>query len=190
MKVIAAKLAIAIEKLHLMNIVHCDVKPANIIYNKETKRLALVDFGLSLQLDSIDSELLIRNGTPRFMAEEALNGEKYNYTVDWYAYGATLLIMFGGEIAVIKGMKNGIESNGKIYSYEKLDESQKLLVQRCLEPKETRVRSLVDVKGHVYFGKLKLDEYDIEFSRNTSKPKSRKEHKQQITNNLLCCYKK
>ena len=43
---------IAIEKLHLMKTVHCDVKPANIIYNKETKRLALVDFGLSIQLDS------------------------------------------------------------------------------------------------------------------------------------------
>ena len=187
MKVIAAKLAVAIEKLHSMKIVHCDVKPANTIYNKETERLTLVDFGLSIQLDSMDLELSIKNGTPRYMAEEALNREKYNYTVDWYSYGATLLIMFGGEIDVFTETQNGIKRDIKIYSYKNLDESQKLLVQRCLEPKETRVRKLIDIKGHVYFEELKWDQNDIEFRRNTSKPKSRKE---QITNNLLCCYRK
>lgn len=168
MKVIAAKLAIAIEKLHSMKIVHRDVKPANIIYNKKTERLALIDFGCSIQLDPIDTEMSTKNGTPKYMAEEVLNGDNYNYTVDWYSYGATLLIMFGGDITMFSRMQNRKTKNTKIYYYNGLDKHQKSLVQQCLERREKRVKSVADVKSQTYFKELQWDQDGIKFCRNTS----------------------
>jgi len=38
----------ALETLEEHKIVHCDIKPANIIYNPVSKIFTLIDFGLSL----------------------------------------------------------------------------------------------------------------------------------------------
>ena len=81
-----------------LNIVHRDIKPLNIIYNKQTGKLTLIDFGISKQLNSLDEKMHQPCGTALFMAPEITNKGVYDYSVDWFAYGKTLLLLFGGKM--------------------------------------------------------------------------------------------
>ena len=44
---IACLIAMAIDDLHQVNIIHRDINPANIVYDPETSELKLIDFGIS-----------------------------------------------------------------------------------------------------------------------------------------------
>ncbi|XP_078509005.1 membrane-associated tyrosine- and threonine-specific cdc2-inhibitory kinase [Lissotriton helveticus] len=77
-----------LKHLHDRNLVHMDIKPANIfICSKETCKLG--DFGLMLELDRGNlSEA--QEGDPRYMAPELLNGE-YTKAADIFSLGMTIL---------------------------------------------------------------------------------------------------
>ncbi|XP_069507770.1 membrane-associated tyrosine- and threonine-specific cdc2-inhibitory kinase [Ambystoma mexicanum] len=77
-----------LKHLHDRNLVHMDIKPANIfICMQETCKLG--DFGLMLELDKGNlSEA--QEGDPRYMAPELLNGE-YTKAADVFSLGMTIL---------------------------------------------------------------------------------------------------
>ena len=74
--------------LHRRDVVHCDVKPANLHLGADG-RLRILDFGVarsaSLKIDEQGSP-----GTPSYMAPELLNGAAPNAGTDLYAAGVTL----------------------------------------------------------------------------------------------------
>ena len=97
-KFIAAELATAIQLLHDNNIVHCDIKPTNIIIDGDG-HLKLIDFGTAIAMKSLNKPRSKRIGTKGFMAPEISEGN-YNNQIDWYSYGKTLmnlLEIFEGE---------------------------------------------------------------------------------------------
>src|SRR4051812_44846279 len=61
----------ALQYVHEQQIVHRDVKPANLICGSEG--ITLVDFGVATQLDATDAGT-VGIGTPRFMAPEVFAG--------------------------------------------------------------------------------------------------------------------
>lgn len=65
--------------LHKLNIVHRDIKPANILYDPETKKIKLIDFGLSKRLVRRGSliDLWTITGTLYYRAPEMFEGEGY-----------------------------------------------------------------------------------------------------------------
>lgn len=79
----------ALEHAHLHGVVHCDVKPANVLLKGE--RALLTDFGFAkdLALTAItgDQELL---GTPNYMAPEQFRGVRTDHRSDLYGVGAVL----------------------------------------------------------------------------------------------------
>ena len=73
-----------INYLHTRNIIHCDIKPENILISKN--RLYLIDYGCALYCKH--NEFTIGyNGSYYWMAPEVMNNRLYNYKCDIYSFG-------------------------------------------------------------------------------------------------------
>ena len=81
--------------LHLQDIIHRDLKLANLFIDTNTGNICIGDFGLSKKFNSeIKTNSCI--GTPEYMAPELYSGE-YDKSVDIYALGMCILSMFTNE---------------------------------------------------------------------------------------------
>jgi serine/threonine-protein kinase len=85
-----ACVARALEDAHAARVVHCDVKPTNILLSRgEPERAYLIDFGLGRDLDAMPRAGAV-GGTPLYMAPEKLSGRRVDEALcDVYALGAT-----------------------------------------------------------------------------------------------------
>ena len=108
---IALKMAIALDRMHKVGVLHKDVKPANIlIRNSDNWDCVLCDFGIA---DLIDEEGLCKTTqvrTPIYAAPEVykdvVTKEDGNYVeltakADFYALGRTILSLWMGEGAFL-----------------------------------------------------------------------------------------
>ncbi|KAL0217452.1 hypothetical protein RCL1_008033 [Eukaryota sp. TZLM3-RCL] len=79
-----------LRSLHEANIMHRDLKLANILLVNKTRpyRIKLCDFGISKNLENTRGRTFV--GTPGYIAPEVLNGSTYGFSVDYFALGAVL----------------------------------------------------------------------------------------------------
>lgn len=79
-------------------IIHCDLKPANVLIDRENHAHVL-DFGLAKNLELDKPERGEISGTPSYMAPEQASGEsdKIDRRTDVYAFGAMLYEMLTGR---------------------------------------------------------------------------------------------
>ncbi|WP_054112873.1 serine/threonine-protein kinase [Marinagarivorans algicola] len=87
---IGLKVAEALAFAHQHKIVHCDIKPGNIIYNRETFDVKVTDFGIAKWLDAAHTETGEIMGSPLYMAPEQLKGHSVVAQTDIFSLGATL----------------------------------------------------------------------------------------------------
>ncbi|MGV8025606.1 MAG: protein kinase [Anaerolineaceae bacterium] len=86
----------AMHYAHQLGIVHCDLKPGNILINKHGEFL-VTDFGVARMVDASTSTM-VGIGTPAYMAPELIKGEDPTPQTDIYALGVILYEMLtGGE---------------------------------------------------------------------------------------------
>ncbi len=98
---IATQLSEAIAYMHCQKpaIVHCDIKPANILFDIVTRNIKLCDMGLS-KLKSHHTALTsacqgLAGGTPYYMAPECvLDGRNTSRSTDMWSVGITLTELF------------------------------------------------------------------------------------------------
>jgi serine/threonine-protein kinase len=92
---IASDVLKALEYAHGLGVIHCDVKPSNIMLKGE--RALLTDFGFAkdLALTAITSQGMML-GTPNYMAPEQFQGERGDPRSDLYSVGAALYHMVTG----------------------------------------------------------------------------------------------
>jgi serine/threonine protein kinase len=101
-------IARAVDAVHRRGILHGDIKPHNILIERETDRPLISDFGLA-EFDSVSSDSIGMSiaGTPAYMAPElamaALSGASFDETAssrsvssDVYSLGATLWSVLAG----------------------------------------------------------------------------------------------
>ncbi|WP_428268805.1 serine/threonine-protein kinase PknK [Haliangium sp.] len=95
----------ALEELHEVEMVHCDLKPSNVMVTREG-RLVLMDFGVVSQREPGGDYLgeSHSQGTPAFMAPEQARGEQPTPAADWYAFGVILYQILTGRLPFEGGL--------------------------------------------------------------------------------------
>jgi len=91
----AVQMIKGIEKMHLMNMIHCDIKPYNYLINHKFQ-IKLGDFGLSYRTSIYFPDADTMVGTPLWMAPEIMNNGLYTQKVDIYSFGMTLWAIING----------------------------------------------------------------------------------------------
>ena len=92
-------IAAGLDHAHGLGIVHRDVKPANVLLEKDDTPV-LADFGLAklLQGSSLKSMTGVTTGTPAYMAPEQVTGTKVGPAADRYALASIAYEMLTGVI--------------------------------------------------------------------------------------------
>jgi serine/threonine protein kinase len=99
LRICLVQMAEALRELRKQRIVHCDIKPSNILLRRLDNSPVLVDFGVALDLSqSIEDFNLF--GTPYYMAPEALRRGKPHYAWDAYSLGVTAAALLAVRIQV------------------------------------------------------------------------------------------
>ncbi|XP_060583592.1 cAMP-dependent protein kinase catalytic subunit PRKX-like isoform X1 [Ruditapes philippinarum] len=88
----ASEIVSALEYLHSRSIVYRDLKPENLLLDRDG-HLKITDFGFAKKL--LDRTWTLC-GTPEYLAPEIIQSKGYNKAVDWWALGILLFEMIVG----------------------------------------------------------------------------------------------
>ncbi|MDE2234691.1 MAG: CHASE2 domain-containing protein [Gammaproteobacteria bacterium] len=95
---IGAKAAEALDYADRQNVVHRDVKPANIMYERDTATVKITDFGIARITDSSRTKTGTVLGTPSYMSPEQLAGRKVDGRSDLFSLGVTIYQLLTGKL--------------------------------------------------------------------------------------------
>jgi eukaryotic-like serine/threonine-protein kinase len=95
---IVARVADALGYAHRQNVVHRDVKPANIMYEPESDVLKVTDFGIARITDSSKTKTGMVLGTPSYMSPEQLQGKKIDGRSDLFSLAVSLYQLACGKL--------------------------------------------------------------------------------------------
>jgi serine/threonine-protein kinase len=93
---LAVQTARGLAAAHEELIVHCDIKPANLLITRDDT-VKILDFGLARLLKHGAFDAGIRVGTPLYMSPEQLRGDPVDQRTDIWAMGVVLHEMLTGE---------------------------------------------------------------------------------------------
>jgi serine/threonine-protein kinase len=93
------EVAWALAHAHERGVVHRDVKPDNILMERDSRRAMVTDFGIARSLDgsgglTATGDLM---GTPHYMSPEQATGERAGPESDIYSLGATVFFALTGR---------------------------------------------------------------------------------------------
>ena len=95
---VIARAAEALGYAHKQNVVHRDVKPANMMYDLETDTLKMADFGIARLTDSSKTKTGMVLGTPSYMSPEQLAGKRIEGRSDLFSLAVSLYQLLSGKL--------------------------------------------------------------------------------------------
>ena len=99
----AVKIVVAIaeglEHAHMMGIVHCDVKPHNILIT-DSGRIKVTDFGIARAINTAATMMYTNSvmGSAHYISPEQASGKSINVSTDIYSLGVVLYELLTGEV--------------------------------------------------------------------------------------------
>jgi serine/threonine protein kinase len=94
---VGIKIASALDMALKHDLLHCDIKPGNILFNSDHEP-KLVDFGLARKTDAEAEGAEFTRGTPYYVAPEKIKREPETFLSDMYSLGATLYHAITGYV--------------------------------------------------------------------------------------------
>lgn len=100
---LATRITEALSKIHQQHIIHKNINPSNIVFNKNTGQVKIIDFGLaaSMQKDNpIFNSQNIWEGTLAYISPEQTGrmNRMVDYRTDFYSLGATFYELLTGHV--------------------------------------------------------------------------------------------
>jgi len=108
------KILEVVKEIHKMNIIHCDLKPDNILLDLN-KNIKIIDFGISI---NDNKNYFIGYGNTKYCSKEQLNKESIDCTTDIYSLGIIFYELMLGKLP-FNGTNNEIKEKKKKNEYEK-----------------------------------------------------------------------
>jgi serum/glucocorticoid-regulated kinase 2 len=169
------EIILAIETLHKNKMIYRDLKPENVLIDKEG-HIRITDFGLSKILNKDKEKTFTICGTPQYLAPEILSCEGYDDSVDWWSLGCIMYKMLTGIDAFRFNKDESLSPDmydQTLYFPDYIQKEAKDLIKKLLtkDPKK-RLGSGSDgaekIKNHKYFSdidweKVKNKEYEPPF---------------------------
>lgn len=103
---IGAAIAGALEAAHEAGVLHCDVKPGNVLMTRAGQP-ALADFGIAAIQHATHTRTSTMTASALYAAPEVLDGQEPTAASDVYALGATLFALLAGKPAFLDKPTDG-----------------------------------------------------------------------------------
>ena len=131
---IVANLVLALEYIHKNNIIHCDIKPENILLNKQGY-FCLTDFGIATNKSDKENNNISNNnitinenpyiaGSLGYMPPEIIFSESLNFCADYFSLGVVCYELMMGKLP---------------YTSKNFDEMKKLIMANQVQIKKFNI---------------------------------------------------
>ncbi|SCW03174.1 LAFE_0G04588g1_1 [Lachancea fermentati] len=157
-KFYAAEVCLALEYLHSKDIIYRDLKPENVLLDKNG-HIKITDFGFAKFVPDVTYTLC---GTPDYIAPEVVSTKPYNKSVDWWSFGILIYEMLAGytpfyDSNTMKTYENILNAPLQFPSFFHPD-VKNLLSQLITRDLSKRLGNLQngseDVKNHPWFSEV------------------------------------